>query len=78
MGAEATPTERSEMAHDVARAAMQANPPAMPPAPPPDLLDRVFAKWPDMERYRSSATVERIDYWQASAWRWCWCVTINV
>ncbi len=45
--------------------------------PPPDLLDRIFAQWPDMARYRDTATVERVDYWLRGERRWCWFVTIT-
>ncbi len=59
-------------------APLLANPQAVVPQPPSDLLDRVFEKWPDMERYRATATIERIDYETNGARRWCWCVTVNV
>lgn len=56
-------------------APLLANPPH--DAPPPDLLDRVFDNWPDMARYRDTATVERMVYWLHGEQHSCWFVTVT-
>ncbi len=66
-----TPSARNNAAVSSLRAESDA------PAPPPDLLDRIFAQWPGMERYRDTSTIEPIYYWRNGAAAWCWCVTIT-
>lgn len=62
--------------HNAAVSRLRGDPPVAPP-PPPDLIERVFAQWPDMARYRDTARIERVDYWRNGAWCWTWMVTID-
>lgn len=71
--------QRAAVQAHMAQARGETYPPPAPAEPTPhaELLDRVFEHWPDMERYRETARIERIDYCLNDEWRWCWCITIT-